>query len=463
LFVVVFLFATVLVITFLVQKTTHLGSKALAVTDHPVALISQTEIDNFLAQRSTNSLYSQVYNDVIKDANAALSAVPKPPDGIFNTEPPYYPGTEVYNPNANRKNYTDGLVDSNKVRNLALAYRFTGDDRYRDKVRQFINAWNTGMIRGYDPKPQDQLEVALVMPGFILGASLIDEMSTLSPLFERVTNQILSEGFASGFQLTNSIMCAAYHITVGRTRCIDEMESFFKNSMNSDVYSDGSNWQAHNRDRSHWYSDVQTSLLIRAAYLLNLSGRNGWNYVGTTSLRHVIDYSAYYALHPDQWPFPDEEVVDVPYSAYEFLGIGLANNYFRDPNYASVISRYSQPRDDFRFFGRAIVFTGFSTVGTTPPPTGVPSITPTRTPTIKPTPTSTSIKICTPCLNSNLKSKGDANCDGTIDVVDRSIWSAEFLIDGGNLIKKNNWLSDFNCDGYVNVIDRSIWSANFLF
>lgn len=97
--------------------------------------------------------------------------------------------------------------------------------------------------------------------------------------------------------------------------------------------------------------------------------------------------------------------------------------------------------------------------------TPIPTLKPTNTPvpTIKSTPTSTSTKICTPCHNSSLKLKGDANCDGFIDVVDRSIWSAEFLTDGGNLTKKNYWLSDFNCDGYVNVTDRSIWSANFIF
>jgi len=99
-----------------------------------------------------------------------------------------------------------------------------------------------------------------------------------------------------------------------------------------------------------------------------------------------------------------------------------------------------------------------------PTSTPIPTLKPTNTPTIKPTyppSTQTPTKLCTPCSFSSLKSKGDANCDGIIDIVDRSIWSAEFLTDGGNLTKKNNWLSDFNCDGYVNVIDRSIWSYNF--
>jgi len=119
--------------------------------------------------------------------------------------------------------------------------------------------------------------------------------------------------------------------------------------------------------------------------------------------------------------------------------------------------------------------TRLPTSTSTPRPTSIPTLIPTASPTprnqVTLTPTSTSTPIptlivgalCTPCPNSNLKSKGDANCDGRIDVLDRSIWSSEFLVSGTSQIKKSTWLSDFNCDGYVDIVDRTIWSSNFTF
>lgn len=102
-----------------------------------------------------------------------------------------------------------------------------------------------------------------------------------------------------------------------------------------------------------------------------------------------------------------------------------------------------------------------------PTPTLLPTNLPTLTPSTRPSSTSTPVPTqvigdtCTTCSNSNLKSKGDANCDGRIDILDRSIWSSEFLVSGVSQIKKSTWLSDFNCDGYVDIVDRSIWSSNF--
>ena len=65
------------------------------------------------------------------------------------------------------------------------------------------------------------------------------------------------------------------------------------------------------------------------------------------------------------------------------------------------------------------------------------------------------------------KSKGDANCDGSIDVFDFSLWQKEF-IDGnkGVDVKVNYWNADFTgtngvCDGRVDIYDFSLWQKFF--
>lgn len=55
-----------------------------------------------------------------------------------------------------------------------------------------------------------------------------------------------------------------------------------------------------------------------------------------------------------------------------------------------------------------------------------------------------------------LKSKGDANCDGKIDILDFNIWREEFTK------ALNTTSSDFNNDGRVNTLDFNIWRDNSL-
>jgi len=65
------------------------------------------------------------------------------------------------------------------------------------------------------------------------------------------------------------------------------------------------------------------------------------------------------------------------------------------------------------------------------------------------------------------KSRGDANCDGKLDIADTSIWRNEFAdISKGEKLVRNNWEADFTgpegkCDGVVDIGDYSLWRANF--
>lgn len=54
-----------------------------------------------------------------------------------------------------------------------------------------------------------------------------------------------------------------------------------------------------------------------------------------------------------------------------------------------------------------------------------------------------------------LKSKGDVNCDGKVDLVDFELWRREFV---GEL---TTLLSDLNVDNKVDLIDFEIWRQGF--
>ncbi|MFZ2153053.1 MAG: dockerin type I repeat-containing protein [Microgenomates group bacterium] len=64
------------------------------------------------------------------------------------------------------------------------------------------------------------------------------------------------------------------------------------------------------------------------------------------------------------------------------------------------------------------------------------------------------------------KGKGDANCDGSIDVTDYSLWHKEFFDGNKGADSSKNWNADFTgpkgkCDGVVDVYDFSLWQKYF--
>lgn len=65
----------------------------------------------------------------------------------------------------------------------------------------------------------------------------------------------------------------------------------------------------------------------------------------------------------------------------------------------------------------------------------------------------------TPVINCTLRSKGDANCDGAINVNDFTVFKTQLLGSKNNLLVDPNPTSsaDFNNDGKVNLVDYEIW------
>ena len=93
-------------------------------------------------------------------------------------------------------------------------------------------------------------------------------------------------------------------------------------------------------------------------------------------------------------------------------------------------------------------------VPTSMPPSPIPS----PTPSFAPIPTG--VQLCTVCQTVGDRSKGDANCDGVVNILDFSAWRLEKFDQKADRTQKKTWRADFNCDGYVKADDFSIWLHN---
>lgn len=70
--------------------------------------------------------------------------------------------------------------------------------------------------------------------------------------------------------------------------------------------------------------------------------------------------------------------------------------------------------------------------------------------------------ICTPfptILPCSDRSRGEANCDGRIDLLDFNAWRAAFLRDIPN---PSDLIADFNNDGRIDLLDFNIWRTEFI-
>jgi|GEM_PF-4778832 len=110
---------------------------------------------------------------------------------------------------------------------------------------------------------------------------------------------------------------------------------------------------------------------------------------------------------------------------------------------------------------RAVTATPTTTRTPTQTPTNMPTNTPTRTPTPTSVPTNTTAPTATPTLGrcecpagKVEKRLGNANCDEVVDMIDFSVWVAEFS--EGSV---NN--ADFDCNGMVDLGDYQTWLSGF--
>ncbi len=161
----------------------------LAQETHPRMYLDSGEIAAIKAQVQAGAApWKAAYERMISDANAALSQgalsvtfggkAPSSGDSHdYWTEAPYLgTGDGVINPAQDRTDYTAANALSRAVRNLGLAYTFTGEARYADKAAALLNAWMVNPQTRMNPRftnGQSRIELCITMPGAFYGADLI--------------------------------------------------------------------------------------------------------------------------------------------------------------------------------------------------------------------------------------------------------------------------------------------------
>lgn len=378
---------------------------------HPNMFVSSDEIEDIKAKIDQEP-WKSAYEKMIKDANIALNV--KPPSVTYKGKTPSSGDRHDYyteNPYGGWKNcscaqhmkkcseinccgnaWCDGKINldqdrtdyeyvlllGNSVRNLGMAYAFTGDKKYADKVLDFINTWCVNPTTKMNPKftnDQSRIEISITIPGMFYGADLIWNYpgwnaNDKQKFKEWVSDMIKSAKTWSrdnnweGWRLV--LISAASVITEdedSRNYAFDK----WKEAIPIQIGTDGKMVQELHRTLSLFYSVFGMNALTQTTEIARHYNVDLYNYKTPDGrgLELALDYHAPYIALKKPWTAGKQIR---PYKGEGATVYELAYKFKQKPSYEDVIKKWGRPMYELRIIGPVTLTHGVAFGSPTPEP-----------------------------------------------------------------------------------------------
>lgn len=350
-----------------------------AAVPHPV-FINQEEIDAIKAKvQAGQQPWLGGYNAMVAAANGvkntAYNSIPIVTDNggfqgnthVYKTDNPYVGADGVYrdgvlNPNADRTDYTDAIAVGKAVRNLGLAYRFTGDAAYAAKAVEYIRRFcldsATYLAPQYTTDTSSHIELSITVPGIIYGASLIEDYAGWPAAEKTAFATWVSNFYASAltwwqsdnhgdWNLVLRTVSAAY---LGDTTKLAALDTIIKQRIGGDaINGQGQMFQELTRTNSLSYSTYDLNTLTLMAEIGRHWGYDWYHYTANgRSLKLAYDYHAPFVTNPGTWPYQQITA----YSKNDNTALyEMAYSQFQAPAYLAVLNRWVRPFEEIRVAG----------------------------------------------------------------------------------------------------------------
>ena len=320
--------------------------------------------------------WKSAYGKLIGDANRALKQRPMsvtdnggPAGGgrdrhKYGTDHPTTKGT-------NRADYAAAWKISNAVRDLAMAYAFTGKDAYADKAVDLLYHWavnpSTRMApstQNFSPhrsgKKQNSIELYITLPKMFYAASLVaghrrwsQKGSGAEGNFKKWAQAVLSHADRSyGSSEQNNVYAwwvatrasaAAY---VGDGGKMSRAFSDWKKNAIKQIDGQGKFTRELKRTGSLSYSLYALTALTMTAEVARLYGTDLYGHndgKGGAALKRAFDYHARYVTNPGAWPHKGKKHKKKSSDAAVYE---MAYSRWRDGDFLDVLNRNSRPFKD---------------------------------------------------------------------------------------------------------------------
>ena len=395
----------ILTLCIIILTTNNIVASASTVS-HPKMYIDSNDTEKIKNNIGSNQEpWRMAYNRMILDANSTLLLTPSsvthggatPPSGDIHdyyTEAAYS-SDGVYDPNADRTDYYAAMKLGKSVRDLGMAYAFTGDSKYAEKALDFIRMWTINPGTMMNPKftSGSKVELAITLPGMFYGADLIWNYhgwdSSEKDKFKSWTIQMITNAKIDDWCFSNVcqnwenwrlVFISSASVIAEDTNSRNYAFDRWKELIPGQIDDQGKMINEIGRTRSLDYSTYAVNAMIQTAEIARHYDVDLYNYTlpDGRGLEKALDYHVPYIINPDSWPYQQITSYDGDNAAiYE-----LAYLFKKKSSYKNVISKLGRPMYEKRIMGWVtLTHVGgyFSIIPSTP----VPTIGPTPVPTIR--------------------------------------------------------------------------------
>lgn len=384
----------------LLNQVTQVNAQSAS---HPNIFLNQTEIDAIKQKIAANEEpWISGYNQLISDANAALSQNPLSVTTSGTNTGHDFVASDI---DPTRADYGSAVTASRAIRNLALAYVLSDNTAYADKAAELIKSWavnsNTFMTPSLTSS-QSLIELGITMPAIIYGADLIwnydspNWTSSDKTTFQTWANNLgtsamnstitVCPGYCNNFENWRLVLVSSAGALSQNQTLMDYAFNRYKNIIDIQIGSDGRMNEEWVRTDGLSYSLYAIKAMQLTAEIARHNGMDLYNYnlPNGKGLELALDFIA---------PYSDDDGTKWRNAGFQqnslFTGqetdlFELSYQFLQKPAYLSVINFWGPVMNDSRILGLtslthhygAYPFQVYTVSGNTPtplPPTSTPT------------------------------------------------------------------------------------------
>ena len=327
--------------------------------------------------------WASAYERLIQDADRALRQRPR---SVTDNGGPVAGGRDRHKfgtdhptaPDADRSDYGAASAMGNWIRDLGLAYAFTGDERYADKAVDFLYHWAVNPKTRMEPstknfsphrasstkKKQNSIEIYISLPQMFYGASFVmghgrwaEKGTSAERDFLRWTRAIAAhadvyyKGQPNNIYAWRTVTQAAAAALVGDRALMQRAFDNWKETAIEQIDEEGKLYWELKRTNALGYSLYAVKALTLTAEIASFYGVDLYDHrdgKGGAALKRALDYHAGYVVNPSAWPFTRNRSQNLSGDAATYE---LAYSRWKERRYLDVVGRHGRPLKENRVAG----------------------------------------------------------------------------------------------------------------
>lgn len=380
------------IITLWAASAISIPAEAAPPDQFPTVFVSPAEVDAIRTRVGAGDApWARAYPKMIASADRALGASARSvvdngaPSGAggdahkYGSDAPYQNTDGVYS-DVDREDYMAAIDMGNWIRDLGMAYAFSGEDRYARKCIDLLHHWavdpSTRMVpssANFGPhtagfKGQNSIEHYITVPKMFYGASFVaghpywqQKGAGAEAAWTQWVRDFLSSMETRGESAQNNI--GSWWVTarataaalLGDSAALSRAFEDWRNKSFDDLEDRGTFQHERWRNAGLEYSQYKMKALILTAEIARYQGVDLYSYDADgqgPSLRRAYDHHVQYFLDYSKWQwdadFVDFNASDLAAAASHYE---IAYSYWQDADHLAVVQEAGRPVRDRRILG----------------------------------------------------------------------------------------------------------------